>query len=265
MPASETLSSRRFDKIANNFATSEVHRSSPTMAALHETLGPQTGSAICDVACGAGHLALSFAEEYPARLVGVDPAPSMLESFRGLAAERQVTVETAQAVAEELPFPDASFDLVVSRLAPHHFQDMPKAVGEMTRLLRPGGRLAVIDLEGHTDPVIDALNHELEILHDPTHVRSYTLDEWVEFFQGAGLNVPVARGGQAESRTGVPVKRWCEIASSGAEAEAAIRRRLAEAPEAHREALGIRQEGEEFFIPVRTCMLIGVKPLSGVR
>ena len=58
MPASETLSSRRFDKIAENFATSEVHRSSPTMAALHETLGPQKGSAICDVACGAGHLAL---------------------------------------------------------------------------------------------------------------------------------------------------------------------------------------------------------------
>ncbi|WP_282701299.1 class I SAM-dependent methyltransferase [Streptomyces sp. CC219B] len=263
MPASETLSSRRFNKIADNFATSEVHRSSPTMEALHETLGPQTGSAICDVACGAGHLALSFADEYPARLVGVDPAPSMLDSFRKLAAERSVTVETAQAAAEELPFPDGSFDLVVSRLAPHHFQDMPRAVGEMARLLRPGGRLAVIDLEGHEDPEIDALNHELEVLHDPTHRRSYTLTEWIGFLQGAGLNVPVARGGQAESRTGVPVKRWCEIASSGAEAEAAIRRRLAAAPAAHREALGIREDGEEFLIPVRTCMVIGVKALGG--
>ncbi|MFI1564787.1 class I SAM-dependent methyltransferase [Streptomyces sp. NPDC020490] len=265
MPATETLSSRRFDKIAGNFATSEVHRSSPTMEALHETLGSQTGSAICDVACGAGHLALSFADEHPARLVGVDPAPSMLESFRALAAERSVTVETAQAAAEELPFPDASFDLVVSRLAPHHFLDIRKAVAEMTRLLRPGGRLAVIDLEGNEDPEIDTLNHELEVLHDPTHMRSYTLTEWIGFLQGAGLNVPVARGEQAESRTGVPVKRWCEIASSGAEAEHAIRRRLAAAPEAHRAALGIRQDGDEFLIPVRTCMLIGVKPLGGVR
>ncbi|MHC3468760.1 class I SAM-dependent methyltransferase [Streptomyces sp. 7R007] len=265
MPATETLSSRRFDKIADNFARSEVHRSSPTMEALHETLGPQTGSAICDVACGAGHLALSFADEYPARLVGVDPAPSMLESFRKLAAERSATVETVQAAAEELPFPDASFDLVVSRLAPHHFQDIRQAVGEMARLLRPGGRLAVIDLEGHDDPETDALNHELEILHDPTHVRSYTLAEWVGLLQDAGLNVPVARGEQAESRTGVPVKRWCEIASSGAEAEQAIRRRLAGAPEERRAALGIRQDGEEFLIPVRTCMVIGVKPLGGVR
>ncbi|WP_406472008.1 methyltransferase domain-containing protein [Streptomyces sp. NBC_01615] len=263
--AQDMLSSQRFDKIAENFATSEVHRSSPTMEALHETLGPQTGSAICDVACGAGHLALSFAGELPARLVAVDPAPNMLASVRKLAAERGVSVETEEAYAEELPFADGSFDLVVSRLAPHHFRDMPAAVGEMARLLRPGGRLAVIDLEGHENPEIDALNHELEMLHDPTHQRSYTLDEWIGFLQGAGLNVPVARGSQSESRTGVPIKRWCEIASSGAEAERAIRQRLAEASPAHREALGIRQDGDEFFIPVRTCMVIGVKPLGGVR
>ncbi|MGW0905828.1 class I SAM-dependent methyltransferase [Streptomyces sp. NPDC002853] len=263
--AKNMLSSQRFDKIADNFATSEVHRSSPTMEALHETLGPQTGKDICDVACGAGHLALSFADEGPARLVGVDPAPSMLESFLKLAAERSATVESAEAFAEELPFPDASFDLVVSRLAPHHFRDMPTAVGEMTRLLRPGGRLAVIDLEGHRDPEIDALNHELEMLHDPTHHRSYTLTEWVGFLQDAGLNVPVARGSLAESRTGVPIKRWCEIASSGAEAEQAIRQRLFEAPSSHLHALGIRKDGAEFRIPVRTCMVIGVKPLRGAR
>jgi SAM-dependent methyltransferase len=265
MPGSETLSSRRFDKIATNFATSEVHRSSPTMEALHETLGPQTGAAICDVACGAGHLALSFAADGPARLVGVDPAPSMLDSFRALAAERGAEVEAVRATVDELPFPDASFDLVVSRLAPHHFPGLPLAVREMARLLRPGGRLAVIDLEGHEDPEVDAFNHELEVLHDPTHVRSHTLTEWVAALHGAGLNVPVARGGQAESRTGVPVARWCQIASSGEEAERAIRARLAAAPAAHRDALGIREDGGEFLIPVRTCMVIGVKPLNGAR
>jgi SAM-dependent methyltransferase len=262
------LSSQRFDKIADNFATGDtgdLHRSSPTTDALRETLGPQTGKAICDVACGAGHLALSFAEEGPARLVGVDPEPSMLESLLRLAAERSVTVETAQAFAEELPFPDQSFDLVASRLAPHHFRDVPTAVGEMTRLLRPGGRLAVIDLEGHRDPVVDALNHDLEVLRDPTHHRSHTLMEWVRFLRDAGLNVPVARGSLAESRTGVPIKRWCAIASSGPEAERAIRQRLSDAPSGHLHALGIRRDGDEFRIPVRTCMVIGVKPLREVR
>ncbi|WP_324788096.1 hypothetical protein [Streptomyces sp. H51] len=180
MPATETLSSRRFDKITGDFATGEVHWSSPTT----ETLGSQTGSVICDVAGGAGHLALSFADEHPARLVGLDPAPSMPQSFRAPAAERSVTVETAQAVAE------------------------------MTRLLRSGGRLAVIGPEANEDPEIDTLNHELEVLHDPTRMRSCPLDEWIGFPQGAGLNVPVARGEQAESRTGVPVERCGEIASS---------------------------------------------------
>lgn len=259
------LSSQRFDKIAANFATSEVHRSSPTIDALHEVLGPQTGRDLCDVACGAGHLALSFADQKPGRVVGVDPAPGMLEAFRALAAEHAAEVESVEAYAEELPFPDGSFDLVMSRLAPHHFRDIAGAVAEMARLLRPGGQLAVIDLEGHDDPEADALNHGIEILHDPTHQRSYTLNEWVGYLQGAGLNVPVARGSQSESRTGVPVKRWCEIASSGAEAEQAIRARLAAAPQAHLDALGIRRDGEEFRIPVRTCLVIGVKPLAGAR
>ncbi|MFD8882844.1 class I SAM-dependent methyltransferase [Streptomyces erythrochromogenes] len=259
------LSSQRFDKIASNFATSEVHRSSPTIDALHETLGPQTGRALCDVACGAGHLALSFAAQGPARLVGVDPAPSMLEEFRALADDRGAKVEAVEAFAGELPFPDGSFDLVMSRLAPHHFPDLAAAVADMARLLRPGGQLAVIDLEGHEDQEIDALNHELEMLHDPTHQRSYTLDEWIQCLNDAGLNVPVARGSQAESPTGVPVKRWCEIASSGTEAEQAIRQRLTEAPPGHLDALGIRRTGREFLIPVRTCMVIGVKPLAETR
>ncbi len=217
MPASETLSSRRFDTIVGDFATSEVRLPSPAVEVLQEALGPQTGSTICDVACGAGDLALSFADAYPARLVGVDPAPSMLESFRKLAAERQVRVETALADAEELPFPDASFDLVVSRLAPLRFLDAPKAIGEMTRLLRPGGRLAVIDPEGHEDPVVNALDHEPAVLRGPTRRRTRTLDEWAHLLRGAGLDVRVARVRRAQSRT-----------------------------------------------PVRTCLVIGVKPLGGV-
>ncbi|WP_328874780.1 class I SAM-dependent methyltransferase [Streptomyces sp. NBC_00287] len=185
MPASETLSSRRFDGIADDFFAGEV---------LHRTLGPQTGSAICDVACGAGSLALSFADEYPARLVGVDADPSMLESFRKLAAERSVSVETARAATEELPFPDASFDLVVSLFVPHRFQDAARAVGEMARLLRPGGRLAVIGPQSHQDSA-----------------RRHALAEWVGRLRSTGLRVLAARGGQPESRTGLPVTRWLVI------------------------------------------------------
>src|SRR6516162_9475055 len=88
-------SSQRFDKIASNFATSEVHTMSPTIKRLHEVLGGGKFGSICDVACGAGHLALSFAGR-AGRIVGVDPAPNMLEALRRLATQRGVVVETVE-------------------------------------------------------------------------------------------------------------------------------------------------------------------------
>ncbi|MCZ7416929.1 MULTISPECIES: class I SAM-dependent methyltransferase [unclassified Streptomyces] len=262
------LSNQRFGNVTDipddPFASpDEDPGSSPTTEALHAALGPAPGAAICDVGCGAGHMALSFAGQRPSRLVGVDPAPGALKTFAARAAERALPVETVEARAEELPLDEAAFDLVVSRFAGHRFRDAAGAVAEMTRLLRPGGRLAVVDLEGHEEPLVDAFNHALAVLHDPGHQRSCTLAEWIGFFQRAGLNVPVARGSLAESREGVPVGRWCERASCGAEAEAAIRQRLAEAPRHHLEALGIRRAGDEFLMPLRACLVVGVKPLTG--
>jgi ubiquinone/menaquinone biosynthesis C-methylase UbiE len=253
-----TTSAARFDTIAANFATSEVHSSSPTMRRLHELISLPAGAAVCDVACGAGHMALSFAGR-AARIVGVDPAPKMLDAFRSLAAERGMAFESLQAFAEDVPLPSASFDVVVTRLAAHHFARIEAAVAEMARLVRSGGTVAVIDLEGDEDPVVDALNHYLEMLHDPTHVRSYTSRRWQALLERAGLTVEVREARRRESPTGVPIRRWCEIAGSGAKAERQIRATLAAADEALLAALEIEADGEEFRIPVRTTMLVARK------
>jgi ubiquinone/menaquinone biosynthesis C-methylase UbiE len=253
---------QRFDGLAANFATSEVHRSSPTMTRLHELLSLPPAPAVCDVACGAGHLGLSFAPA-AGEIVSVDPAPHMLAAVRTLAAERGAEVETVQAPAESLPLEDDRFDFVGSRLAPHHFADLNAAVAEMARVARPGGSVAVIDLEGHEDPAIDDLNHRLELLHDPTHVRSYTAAEWRAAFEQAGLAVEVLESDHHERPAGVPVHRWCEIASSGADAEAAIRTELATAPPDALAALGIVADGDDFRIPVRTVLVLARKDGGG--
>ena len=100
-------SRERFDKIADNYATSEVHSMSPTIRLLYQLVNLETGASVCDIACGAGHLALSFAT-CAGRLVGVDPAPGMLDAFRRLAAERGSEVETVEAYAESVPCGDTS-------------------------------------------------------------------------------------------------------------------------------------------------------------
>src|ERR1043166_3575417 len=172
-------SAQRFDRIASNYGRSEVHQSSPTLTRLHELVQFPSNGAACDVACGAGHLALSFAGRAGV-IVGIDPAPAMLEQFRGLAVERGVEVQAVRAFSDSIPLPSGSFNFVGSRLAPHHFPDVQRSVAEMARLAVPGGTVGIIDLEGFDDAAVDAFNHGLEILHDPTHVRSYTSAEWCE-------------------------------------------------------------------------------------
>jgi len=231
---------------------------SPTIGLLHQFVNLETGASICDVACGAGHLALSFAN-CTGRLVGVDPAPGMLDAFRRLAAERGTEVETVEAYAESVPLRGNQFDLVVSRLAPHHFNDVDRAVAEMVRLTKVGGRVAIIDLEGHENADVDEFNHKLEVLHDPTHVRSYTAARWRSIFESSGLKVEVLKDGLSERPQGTTVRRWCEISSSGSEAEAEIRARLKKAPNSFLEALNIRRKGSDFLLPIKTVLVVGTK------
>ena len=250
-------SPQRFDSLAMNYRTSEVHRASPTVDRLRALL--PTVAAVCDVGSGAGHTALAFAGT-ASRIVAVDPAPNMLAQLRELAAERGIRVEAVQAFAESIPLPSASFDLVVCRLAAHHFADVAAAVREMARLARPGGHVAVIDLEGAADPAIDALNHDIEVLHDPTHVRSHTAARWREFFAAGGLEVVICEGRWRESPTGLTVGRWCELARSGEEALRAIRERLALAPAEWLAELDIAQDADgDFRLPIRTLVIVGSK------
>ena len=152
-----TTSAQRFDSLAANYAASEVHATSPTVDRLHALLSDPI-EAVCDIGSGAGHAGLSFAGKAK-RIVAVDPAPKMLAEVRRLANERGVSsVETVEAFAEDVPLDDEAFDLVVCRVAAHHFDDVPKALREMTRLAKVGGHVAVIDMEGDEDPDLDELN-----------------------------------------------------------------------------------------------------------
>jgi ubiquinone/menaquinone biosynthesis C-methylase UbiE len=256
------LSSERFNCIASNYLTSEIHRSSPTIARLHELLAACAVNTVCDVACGAGHLGLSFAGR-ASRIVAVDPAPNMLAAALLAASEKQVALETHNAAAEALPLPDGEFDLTASRLAPHHFTDVNAGLREMARVTKIGGRVAVIDMEGHPNAVYDDFNHRLELLHDSTHVRSYTAARWRDIFEQAGLVIEALESGLTERPAGVPVKRWCEIASSGEQAEAEINRLLREADPDMLSGLGIGEQETGFLMPVRTVLVLARRVGSG--
>lgn len=96
---------------------------------------------VLDVACGTGALTLAAAEIVgpSGSVVGLDANPEML----AVARRKPVSVEWVEGTAEALPFADNSYDAVVSQFGLMFFEDKPKALGEMMRVLKPGHRLAV--------------------------------------------------------------------------------------------------------------------------
>jgi len=101
----------------------------------------RNGSHVLDIACGTGVLArYALAAVGPTgRVVGVDPAPGMLAAAR----EVEPTIDWVLCGAEALELEDASFDCVMSQFGMMFFQDRLKAIGEMFRVLKPGGSLAI--------------------------------------------------------------------------------------------------------------------------
>jgi SAM-dependent methyltransferase len=106
-----------------------------------EAAGIGAGDRVLDVACGTGAATLAVAARVglAASVTGLDPNPEMLAVARRKSSE----IDWRDGAAEALPFPDASFDAVVSQFGMMFFADRAGAVREMLRVLRPGGRLAV--------------------------------------------------------------------------------------------------------------------------
>ena len=97
-----------------------------------------------DAGCGTGFLSFELAARGH-RVTGVDFAPAMLAEARRKAAERTVSVRFEEADAEHLPFPAGSFDLAISRHVLWTLPHPEAAIDEWIRVLRPGGRLVVVD------------------------------------------------------------------------------------------------------------------------
>lgn len=114
----------------------------------------QPGETILDVGCGTGDLTLAAKTRagQVGSVAGVDAAPEMIAFARRKAAHAQIEVDFRVSAVEALPFPDASFDVVLSSLMMHHLPLAVKQQGllEIRRVLKPGGRLVIIDMQRPT-------------------------------------------------------------------------------------------------------------------
>jgi len=122
---------------------------------LHHTIGDRTAALatstvarpqrVLDVGCGTGYLLRALACHYQGAVefAGIDAAPNMIETARSLTDDQRLTF--AAGVAEHLPYPDASIDLVVSSTSFDHWSDQYAGLSECARVLRAGGHLVLVD------------------------------------------------------------------------------------------------------------------------
>jgi SAM-dependent methyltransferase len=149
---------------ADAYAESETHREGRDLDLL---VSWAEGETALDVATGGGHVARRLREK-GFNVTTLDPAPGMRADVL--------------ASAEHIPFADGSFDTVATRIAPHHFSDIRVAIEEMARVAR---RVVLVEDTLYASEEVE----EAERLHDPTHVRSYSEQEWRSFLEDAGLRL----------------------------------------------------------------------------
>jgi SAM-dependent methyltransferase len=179
----------QFGPAAADYATFDYHAKGHDLAPMLEAGQLDGTERVLDIGSGPGHTALLFATA-AREVVATDPTPAMLDQGKKLARERGLeNLSFEQTAAESLPFPDDSFDRVTSRQSAHHYRDLPAALREVARVLRPGGRFVLIDTISPPDDEFDLFLNRIELLRDSTHVRDYRVSDWREMFAEVGFGL----------------------------------------------------------------------------
>ena len=235
----QAVVAHQFGQTASAYLTSAVHAQGADLAALHELAAGMGKPLVLDLGCGAGHA--SFAVAPVARSVtAFDLSSEMLAVVAGAAQERGLhNIVTEQGNVASLPFADASFCMVVTRFSAHHWLDVPAALREVKRVLKPNGLLVVIDITAPEAPLHDTTLQAVELLRDGSHVRDYRPSEWTAMLQAAGFQ-PERAG---DWKLQMAFDEWTARMRTPAERVAAIRSLFASAPEETQTYFDVQKDG----------------------
>lgn len=176
-----------FGANAEKYVASEIHAKKSDLDQIVEWLQPQKEWKALDIATGGGHVAKALAG-HVGMVYAADLTQRMLEAAKKHLEESGCeNVMYVVADAELLPFLDGVFDVVTCRIAPHHFPHPEVFVSEAARVLKPGGRMILIDNVAPEDDDLAAYMNKVEQLRDRSHVRCAKVSEWKAWFAQAGL------------------------------------------------------------------------------
>ncbi len=176
-----------FTKHAGGYSKSSSHASGSDLKSLVSMLSNRKYEKAVDIATGTGFTAIGISQLCD-EVVGIDATPAMLdEAKKNVTARGDVgNITFMEGTAESTGLPAGSCDLVTCRRAAHHFEDKPAFLKEASRILKPGGILALVDFaspEQDTEGLMDTL----EKIRDTSHIHAASESEWFRLFDQTGL------------------------------------------------------------------------------
>jgi ubiquinone/menaquinone biosynthesis C-methylase UbiE len=189
MPNQEQRVRDEFTRQAETFSSAPAITDKALAQRIIDALGEEARGAVLDVACGPGVLSAAIAKS-AREVVAFDLTAAMLDKAapRCAAAGRN-NVSFREGNAADLPFADAAFDAVVTRLSVHHFDQPARVFAEIFRVLRPGGVFVVADVISSEVAIESELQNAIEILRDPSHTRMLPGTELVALVERAGFAI----------------------------------------------------------------------------
>lgn len=251
----QSLVRRQFDSQVLHYSAGSAMADPTLIEAVVAAAPAVPGQRVLDVACGAGFLLRAY-REAGAVVFGVDLSPAMLREAGNTLGPSVPADRLIAADAACLPFDQESFDVVTCKLAMHYFPDAQRAIGEMARVCKRSGLLAVIDRVACDDPVLNDAQNRLEQLRTPNKTRVYAAGELVGLMSGAGMTVVR----QTCLIQPMDFEEW--MAAAGALDRTAQARDLLFGPGGEdRTGLKPLEQGGRLVIHHRTLILVG-KPAS---
>ena len=222
LPDHKAIVREEFTRQADAYARAAVITDQDRLARLVAAIAPADTDRALEIATGPGYVAMALARRCR-EVVGVDltEAPlAIAERTRQQRGLRNVTFRTADA--EELPFADGEFNIVVCRFAFHHFQNPSSVLSEMCRVCPPGGTIALEDLYASEFPERASYYNHFERLRDHSHTRALAPTELIALLARAGIELHTLYSDQIIAE----MESWLQTARTGPEDAAEIRRLL---------------------------------------
>lgn len=231
--------------------------SGQTLTRVLELMQPGADDTVLDLASGVSYLALAMAPKVK-NVFTTDVTHFSIDEGRRAAREKGLTnIQHFTSDPEALPFKDGQFQMVTSRIAAHHFSDVRRSMHEIARMIKKGGKVAIADTVVPPDDEIDRFINHLDHLHDPTHVRNYTVREWKVLFADAGLKLKHIEEDVVEDDRGECLREWLGRTGANAQNIRQATGLLVSAKGKIKDALSVRSEKGDLFFQIKRVVLMG--------